>query len=362
MIRASVILLGGRLRAGHHAAHGTTVERPTVLVEVESADGTVGWGECPALPQPGYTGEYTSAAFALLRDHLLPALVAGRPTTVPGHPMATGAVADARLDAALRAEGRSLAGALGASRATVEGRAIVSVPAGAGPEPLVAAVASRVDEGYRRVGIKVHPRWLEEPIGALRTTFPALGISVDANGSLARLEDDRWRSLDRFDLDEVEQPCRAGDWLGSVRVAGCVGAPVSLDESVTSWHDVRTAVVLGAARVINVKPARCGGVARALGIIRYASDAGLGVVVGGMLESGVGRAAALVLAGLDQCDRPTHLGPSAAYWDEDVTDPLVSAGPGSIEVPTGPGLGRVPLPERLAERTLERVELRADGP
>jgi O-succinylbenzoate synthase len=363
VVRAAVLLVAGELRSGHHAAHGSTTERPTVLVEVETHDGAIGWGECPALPRPGYTGEYATAAFALLRDHLLPALVAGHPVRAPGHPMAVGAVADARLDAALRSEGRSLVEALGVTRPAVVGRAIVTRPDDdAGAEALVEAVGRRVDEGYRHVGIKVHPRWLEEPLTALRATFPDLGISIDANGSLARLDDHRWRDLDRFHLDEVEQPCRAGDWMGSARVAGCVGAPVSLDEGITSWHDVRTAVVLGAGRVVNVKPARCGGVAQALRVVRYASDAGLGVLVGGMLESGVGRSAALGLAGLDRCDRPTHLGPSDAYWDEDVTEPVRSVGPGLIEVPRGRGLGRVPRPDQLAARTVERAELGADRP
>jgi O-succinylbenzoate synthase len=357
--RAAAVLVGGTLRREHHASHGTTAERPTVLVEVELEDGSVGWGECPALPRPTYTAEYAAGAFALLRDELLPALVAGRSSDVAGHPMATGAVADAVLDAQLRGEDRSLGEALGVERTEVVARAVVGTAAAAGLDVLLAAVAERVAEGYEHVGIKVGPAWLEEPIAAVRSSWPDLGLSIDANGSLGALDDGRWRALDAFGLDEVEQPCRAGDWVGSARVAGCVPCPVGLDEGIESWHDVRTAAVLGAGRVVNVKPARCGGVVRALRVVRVASELGLGVGVGGMLESGVGRAAALAVAGLAACDRPTHLGPSSAYWELDLTDAIEGGGSGLVVLPTGPGIGRVPHPERLAERTIDRAELRA---
>src|SRR5690606_35166032 len=158
-----------------------------------------------------------------------------------------------------------LGDALGGGREEVPVRPVVTVPEGEDRlDALVAAVAARVSEGHRHVAVKVGRKWLREPLVALRSTWPDLGIAVDANGTLGSLPDDRWMALGELGLDGVEQPCPPGDWLGSARVAGCLPCPVILDEAIGGPDDVRTAVVLGAGRVVNLKPSRVGGVARAV--------------------------------------------------------------------------------------------------
>ena len=63
----------------HRAAHGTVAARPTLIVEFRSDNDPAsptavsGWGECPALPDPGYFYEYTAGAWAMLCDVLIPA-------------------------------------------------------------------------------------------------------------------------------------------------------------------------------------------------------------------------------------------------------------------------------------------------
>jgi o-succinylbenzoate synthase len=361
---AEARLVGLRLRTAHHAAHDAVQLRPTVLVRVRLAGGTEGWGECPALPRPTYTDEYATGAFAVLRDLLLPRLLNrsahaaeaaadGAPEpgeAIVGHPMAHAAVADALLDASLRAQGRSLADALGASRARLATRPVVTA---ADADELVARVGEQVDAGARAVGLKASSDDPHAAARAVRACFPDLGLSIDGNGRLGGVSDDGWRKFDELALDEIEQPCAPDDWLGSARVAGCVGCPIALDESIRTPADVRTAAVLGAGHVINVKPARVGGVERAMAVTRAATRAGLEVFAGGLLESGVGRAAALAVAAVLPGSRPTHLLPSAAYWERDLTDPLTGRA-GEIDLPEGPGIGRVPDPDRLEAATLER--------
>lgn len=110
-----------RLAHEHRAAHGTVSTRPTLLVEFRQMhDGTAvsGWGECPALPDPGYFHEYTDGAQAMLTNLLIPAVVAGgslSPDAVdaataiaPGHPMARSALALAAEDLTARAERSTL--------------------------------------------------------------------------------------------------------------------------------------------------------------------------------------------------------------------------------------------------------------
>jgi O-succinylbenzoate synthase len=264
--------------------------------------------------------------------------------------MAHAAIADARLDAALRAEGRSLAEALGATRSQLSTRPVVTA---ADVDELVGRVGALVDAGARAVGLKASPSDPAAGVREVRAAFPDLGLALDGNGRLAQVGDDQWRRLDRLALDEIEQPCAPGDWMGSARVAGCVGCPIVLDESIETEADVRTAAVLGAGRVVNLKPARVGGVVRATKIGRAAAHVGLEVFAGGMLESGIGRATALGLAASLPGDRPTHLLPSDAYWERDVTDPLTGV-VGCVDVPAGPGIGRTPDLDVLDALTIDR--------
>lgn len=331
------------------SAHGVESVRDVILVRVSTDDGAVGWGECSALSYPTYTAEYTDAAWVVLRDHLL----VGR--DVVGHPMATAAMWGAQQDAALRRQGRSLvervasrlgqpAGAL--PRTAVVGRQ-ATMPA------LIAEVADRIATGAAMVKLKVtsHPDDLAA-VREVRSTWPDLVLAVDGNCSLDHRS---VATLDELGLAYIEQPAPADDLVESARLARRCETPLALDESVTSAAVLETAAALGAAAVVNVKPARLGGVTAAIDTIAVATDAGWGVFVGGMLETGVGRAAALAVAAAPACTIPTDLGPSDHYFSRDVTEPIGVDSKGRVLVPKGPGLGVAPVDAVLDELTVDRV-------
>ncbi|HEX2576106.1 MAG TPA: enolase C-terminal domain-like protein, partial [Aquihabitans sp.] len=284
--------------------------------------------------------------------------LAGRDAGVVGHPMAEAALATARTDAALRRRGVRLVDELGARH----GRPREAVPATAvvgradTVDDVLAAVAARVGEGAALVKLKVTPRPADlDAVAQVRAAWPDLALAVDGNGSL----DQRSLSvLDGLDLAYVEQPAPADDLLASVSMAGRLGAPIALDESVTSLASLRTAMALGAGRLVNVKPARVGGVHLAADLARAAADEGWGAFVGGMLETGVGRAAAAAVAALPACTLPTDLGPSDRYLDDDVTEPVVVDERGRLVVPTGPGIGVAVRGERIDELAVDRLVLR----
>lgn len=346
------------LRAPLRSAHGTEHERDVVLVRASLDDGTVGWGECSALSRPTYTGEYTAGAWAVLRDELVPAFLAGREDDVVGHPMARAGLRTALLDASLRRRGVGLAAHLGAEH----GRPARSVATAAvvgrrdHPDEVLSAVEARVAAGVALVKLKVtsHPRDLEA-VAAVRDAWPDLPLAVDGNGSL----DARSLALlDGHGLAYVEQPFPADALVDTAGAARRMATPLALDESVTSAGALATALALGAAKVVNVKPARLGGVRAAAEVARTAVEAGCGAFVGGMLETGVGRAAALAVAALPWCTLPTDLGPSSRYVEEDLTDPIEVDGDGWLPVPDGPGIGVVPLEARLAAAVVDRLILR----
>lgn len=334
----------------HVAAHGTEAVRDVVLVRVTLEDGTVGWGECAALSRPTYTAEYTAGAWAVLRDELVPAALAGRPSEVVGHPMATAALADAVVDADLRRRGVSLASALGAATGRVPTTTVIGLAA------TVDEVVGRVAASSGGVKLKIRPGCDVEPLRAVRSTWPDRWLAADANGTYDTDQDDdhrRLRAVDQLGLAYLEQP--TASVVGAAALSRSLGTPICLDETVQSLDDARTAFALSAASVLNVKPGRVGGAQAAAALVALAGDEGVGAFVGGMLETGVGRATAAAVAALPWCTLPTDLGPSARYVQPDLTDPVEVDDTGRLILPTGPGIGVAPDPDRLAAATLDRV-------
>lgn len=355
------------LRRPWVTAHGSMPERTTLLVHALGPH-TEGWGECVALDGPWYSPEYVAGASDVLRNHLLPLLaerrswrgedVAPALSPVKGHPMAKAALEMAVLDAELGAAGTSLARHLGARRATVP--AGVSVDLVRPLPALLDQVAAFVDLGYRRVKLKVEPGWDVEPVRAVRERFgDDLLLQVDANGAYRHGEDHRLDALDPFGLLLIEQPLGDEDLAGHARLARRIATPVCLDESITSAHAAETAIALGACSVVNVKAGRVGGYLEAVRVHDVCVAHGVAAWCGGMLETGLGRAANVALAALPGFTLPGDLSGSDRFFHTDITPPAVVIG-GELVVPTGPGLGVEPLPEALEELTVasEWFELR----
>ena len=156
------------LRTAHRSAHGTEHERDSVLVRWEHVDGAVGWGECPALTGDGYVTEPIDRAWTALRDDLAPAALRGvppDPATVTAHPASTASIADARLDAVLRAHGRSLALDWGVS-SSVRSTSVVAL-AGLAPQVVVeralAAVPASAVKAAKLEGDSVKEGTTTEP-------------------------------------------------------------------------------------------------------------------------------------------------------------------------------------------------------
>ncbi|MCU1353804.1 MAG: menC [Acidimicrobiales bacterium] len=349
------------LRAPMRSGHGAESTREVVLVRVQLDDGGNGWGECSALSRPTYTGEYTAGAWAVLRDELVPDLLARRRSSVVGHPMAAAGLATAQADADLRRIDRSLTEQLG--------RAQRVVPASHVPtcavigrldriDDLLDEVAAAIQQGAAAVKLKITPSRRDlDHLRAVRATWPTLALAADLNGTAGVAHIEVLTALDSLGLLYLEQPVTPEDLVTSALVASRLGTPVALDESVTSLAMAEAALRLAAGSVLNVKPARLGGPLAAARLAGLAADSGVAAFCGGMLETGVGRAAALAVAALPACTLPTDLGPSSRYFASDVTAPIEAGADGTIPVPTGPGIGVVPDPDRLDECTVDRLIL-----
>jgi o-succinylbenzoate synthase len=333
-------------------AHGVEHERDITLVRVAAGE-LDGWGECSALAAPTYSEEFSAASWSALRDAIAPDCLAGGEWRDGSRPMATAALDMALVDLDLRRRSVSLRVHVGGTRALVDSCAVVgvadSLPA------LVEAVGRRVDDGHLQVKLKIHPGWDVAPLTSVRDRWPGLALAADANGSYGSAPDVP-RQLDALGLVYLEQPLGRSDLAGSRELAESFHTKLALDESITSPGTAIAALALGAASVVNIKPARLGGLDAACEVARIVADHGAGSFVGGMLETGIGRAAALGVASLPSVGMPTDLGPSSRYFVDDITEPFTLVD-GRIEVPTGPGIGRRPRPDRLDRFLVEHVEL-----
>lgn len=337
-VAAEVVEVALPLRRPHVTAHGTEADRGVVLVRLVDASGHEGWGECAAFSTPGYSPEWTGGAWDVLADRLLPSLLAGGSGADPAHPMASAAVEAAAIELALADSGSDLASALGVTGVRL-GRC--QVVTGTSVDDVMGVVASGVDGGVDMVKVKVDPHRGVEAVEAIRRRYPDLSIAIDGNESLAG-HDGLLDRLAAVGPAYIEQPGSRHDLPGHAAIARRFGVTVALDESVTGVDSIQRALEVGAAGVINIKPARMGGLVTALEAVDAARTGGAAVVVGGMVETGIGRRPAVVLAAIiaamsgDDC-LPTDLGPSAQYFDDDIATAVTTASDGRLVVPGGVG-------------------------
>jgi O-succinylbenzoate synthase len=330
-----------------------------------------GWGECVAMEAPLYSSEYAEAAAAVLRRYLVPRLLAasnaGTDVTAEtvdallepfiGHRMAKAALEMAVLDAQLRGTGQSLAAYLGATR--------TSVPSGVsvGIQPSVAAlldvVGEYLAEGYVRIKLKIKPGFDVAPVEAVRERFGELvPLQVDANAAYTLADARVLRRLDAFDLLLIEQPLPEDDLRQHAELARLVRTPICLDESIVSPRAAADAIALRACSVINIKAGRVGGYLAARRIHDLCQANGIPVWCGGMVETGLGRAANAALAALPGFTLPGDVSASDRFYAQDITEPIVMDD-GRIAVPTGPGLGVTPIGAVLESYTVSTEWIQA---
>jgi len=340
-----------RLRRAHidlvapfRTSFGVETARELLYLEVVGEGGS-GWGECVAMSEPMYSSEYVDGCEEVLRRFLLPLVT---PTTTAeqfneaarqfrGHYMAKAVLETALLDHQLRAQGVSLGAFLGATKSRVQSG--VSVGIQPTIDDLLRVVQGYLDDGYLRIKLKIEPGNDIDLVRAVRRTFgDTMLLQVDANSAYSVSDARHLAQLDDFDLLLIEQPLPEEQVASHAELAKIVRTPICLDESIVSVEVAREALDTGACSIINIKPGRVGGYLEAKKIHDLCFERGVAVWCGGMLETGIGRAANLALAALPGFTLPGDTSASARYFHRDVTAPFVLRD-GHLDVPTGPGVG-----------------------
>ena len=356
-------LIGLPLVRPFRTSFGVSEEKVCVLVRVITDDAH-GWGECVADIEPGFSEEFNEGAWLVLRDFLVPHVlradevspenVESLLASVRGNPMAKAALIDAVVDAELRTRDEPLASFLGS--ATDRVACGVSVGIAASTDELRAQVDEYLSEGYRRIKLKIEPGLDVDRVRAIRAAHPEILLSVDANAAYTLDQADVFHALDDLGLLMIEQPLHHDDLLDHAALQRELRTDLCLDESIRSAAGAGAAIELGACRIVNIKQGRVGGVLEARRVHDVARAAGVPVWCGGMLETGVGRALNLALASMPGFTLPGDTSASARYFHDDLTEPFEMEADGTMAVPTGPGIGVDPRPDRL-EACTRRVEV-----
>lgn len=367
MIIESVVLRHVRmpLRSTFEISSSRSDDRDCILLEV-IADGVVGYGECVADRDPGYSYETVGTSWHILKEFLIPAVL-GRDYIEPGdvqntaqfikgHLMSKAAVEMALWDIKGKQEGRSLRNLLGGIRSKVD--VGVSVGIQASPQVLVNTVQDYINQGYRRIKIKIKPKKDIEETQAVRKAFPDILLQVDANSAYTLESADTLKPLDDLNLLLIEQPLNEDDIIDHAQLQSKFRTAICLDESILSVRHARQALDLGACRIINIKPGRVGGISQAMLIHDYCYKRNIPVWCGGMLETGVGRAANLALASLPGFTLPGDISATERYYFEDITQQwFILNSDSTITVPDKPGLGIDIDMKNLNKYTLEKLAL-----
>ena len=328
-----------------------------------------GWGESVAMISPLYSSEYVAAGIDVTRRWLAPILFGVDDLTaetvgwhlrhVVGHPMAKSALEMAVIDAQLQLNGQSFKSYLGG--------VVDSVPSGVSVgiqdtvEETVRVIGDYLEEGYARIKLKIKPGKDIAPVAAVREAFgDDFGFQVDATAAYTLVDASHLRRLDDYGLLLIEQPLGEADIRQHAELAKLMETPMCLDESIVSAEAAADAIALGAAAVINLKPGRVGGYIEAKRIHDLSAANGVAVWHGGMVETGLGRAANAALASLPGFTLPGDISGSNRFFHEDITEEIVMHD-GRVDVPDTVGFGVTIDPAKLEKFRTESIDIRPEG-
>jgi hypothetical protein len=191
----------------------------------------------------------------------------------------------------------------------------------------MAIIERELAAGYQRIKLKCKPGWDVEVFEKVRSRWPGITLSCDAN-SAYRLK--RCRSpghLRRLRSADDRAAALARRFLLPLHAAEAVEPPICLDESIRNRRDALAAIEMESCKIINIKLGRVGGFSEAIAVHNAAQERGIPVWCGGMLEAGIGRSHNIALSTLENFSLPGDVSASARYWREDIIEPEITVSP-----------------------------------
>lgn len=326
---------------------GSQTKRFITIVEAVNTDGLSGFGECVAGEDPLYSEEFMDGALIAMKKYFAPLVIKNEikhpddvwDLLVPfkKNNMAKAGIEGAVWDLYAKENDLTLAEAVGGKKTEVD--VGISLGLEDTDELLLERVKEKVDEGYKRIKLKIKPGRDVEMLRKVRGKFPDIPLMVDANSAYTLDDIELLKALDEFNLMMIEQPLAAGDIVDHAKLQKEIKTPVCLDESIDSYQAAKAAIELGSCEIINVKVGRVGGITESKRIHDLAEQHNIPLWCGGMLEAGVGRLHNIAITTLANFTLPGDTASSSRYWNEDIITPEVVAERGVVQVSDQPGIG-----------------------
>jgi len=329
-------------------SNGVVAEKDAILIELTTSDGIVGWGEASPMSGSFYSAATPDSSWTVLRERIVPALPAAGDIAPgkfyeflreqPADQFAKAGIEGAWWDVYANSQQRALHELFGIERRPVPSGVAIGIFETI--DELIERVRRYVCEGYQRLKIKIQPGWDVEPTAAVRTQFPQLPLMVDANAAYTLDDLHVFLELDQFHLLMIEQPLTADAIEEAGELQAHLQTPLCADESAESLTELDQLIKHKAARIINIKVQRVGGLSEALLMLESACAAGLRCWVGTMPELGIASAQALHLAMHSSFTFPTDIEASPRWYVDDIIEPAITIDEsGFIHAAEGSGTG-----------------------
>lgn len=362
----NLFLVKMRLRHPFRTSFGIEQDASILLIRLKMGN-KIGWGECVAREGPWYSGETINSSEYLISNFIGPWLKntdLDHPTDfselvkpIRGNQMTKAFVEDAIWDLFGKINGKSIYELIGGEKSKIPSG--ISLGIQDDTATLVKKIENALDRKYQRIKLKIEPGMDNNVLEQVRDYFPEIKLMVDANSAYRIKDKDIFVKMDRFDLMMIEQPLQYYDIIDHAKLQKEISTPICLDESIKSVDDARVAIELDATRIINVKPARVGGISETLKIHELALETKIPLWCGGMLETGIGRAKNVAVSSLSTFSLPNDISESARYYTDYIIDPIFELNAdGTLSVPQKePGLGVDIKEEVIKQKSVKKIEI-----
>lgn len=336
-----------KMKTPFTTSFGTQIDRYVTIVEIIDENGLSGFGECVAGEDPLYSEEFMDSALVAIKKYFGPLLLQSnlshpKEVTELFKPFKRNMMAKSGLETAVwdlyaKQQGLPLYKVLGGEKTEVE--VGISLGLEKSDDIIIEKIREKVEEGYKRIKVKIKPGRDVEMIRAIREVFPDIPLMADANSAYTLDDIVLLKQLDEFNLMMIEQPLGSTDIVDHATLQKAIKTPICLDESIDSYENAKAAIELGSCEIINVKVGRVGGLAESIKIHDLAKEKKIPLWCGGMLEAGVGRLTNIAITTLPNFLLPGDTASSSRYWEEDIISPEVVAENGVVQLSDKPGIG-----------------------
>ncbi len=228
------------------------------------------------------------------------------------------------------------------------------------PEKMAVDAGLILERGFRFVKVKLGES-PDDDLARIHAIRERIGMDtplcIDANQgwgveeAIACL-----RSLDPYNIHYCEEPIPRWLYTELPRVRTASPIPLMADESLSDHHDAKRLIDLEACQLFNLKLGKSGGIFKALKIIELAERAGIGMQVGGFLESRLAFTASAHLATISKHIRHFDFDSPLMIEEDPVGGGITYGENGLVSLPDTPGLGAWVHEEFLRELVRVVVE------